>query len=417
MSASIYSKSGDIIFTNAGRIAPGAKLYFYDAETTTPRNTYSDSDLTAERTHPVLADGNGRVPVIYLAYGAFDVKVTTTGGQQLFYHTNLANPAPFDDDTTFDTTAFITTGHIWPELVNESHEGAVRLNGKTIGNASSPATERANADTSNLFAYLYNKLSDTQAPVSGGRTGSAANDFAANKTLTLPSWRGTGPVGFDDMGNTAASLLGSAPVVTGSTILSGSILGANTHTLLGEQLPTHAHVFSATTGTESADHTHAISITSGTESADHTHSISITSATESQSHTHTGTSGTESADHTHTYNTATTKSTTISWNGGGANNTLNVWHGADASVASGGKSATHTHGTTTGNASQTHTHSVSGTSGGKSATHTHLVSGTSAGKSATHTHTITGGSTDSFGSSAAHNNLARSGLVTWFIKL
>lgn len=57
---------------------------------------------------------------------------------------------------------------------------------RTIGSAASGATARANTDTSALYAQLWNALSNTDCPVSGGRGASAAADFAANKTLQLP---------------------------------------------------------------------------------------------------------------------------------------------------------------------------------------------------------------------------------------
>jgi hypothetical protein len=68
---------------------------------------------------------------------------------------------------------------------------------RTIGNASSSATERANADTADLFTHIWDRLSDTLAPCPGGRGGSGAADFAANKRITLPDWRGAGLRGFD----------------------------------------------------------------------------------------------------------------------------------------------------------------------------------------------------------------------------
>lgn len=64
------------------------------------------------------------------------------------------------------------------------------LDGKTIGDASSSATGRANADTETLFTLLWTNCANAECPVSGGRGASAAADFAAHKTLTLPDARG-----------------------------------------------------------------------------------------------------------------------------------------------------------------------------------------------------------------------------------
>lgn len=69
-------------------------------------------------------------------------------------------------------------------------------NGDSIGNAASGGTARANADTSTLFALLWNDHSNTQLPIqdSAGapdsRGASAAADFAANKRMPLPNLSG-----------------------------------------------------------------------------------------------------------------------------------------------------------------------------------------------------------------------------------
>lgn len=83
-----------------------------------------------------------------------------------------------------------TTGDVKMTWKTVADSGWVLWNDGTIGSAASTATTRANADTEYLFTLLWNNVSDTWAPVSGGRGGSAAADFAANKTLMLP--RGVG---------------------------------------------------------------------------------------------------------------------------------------------------------------------------------------------------------------------------------
>lgn len=71
--------------------------------------------------------------------------------------------------------------------------GTVVPNGGTIGSAASGATNRANADTSDLFALLWSVTSNTDYPIQDStgaastRGASAAADFAANKRLPLPN--------------------------------------------------------------------------------------------------------------------------------------------------------------------------------------------------------------------------------------
>jgi hypothetical protein len=131
--------------------------------------------------------------------------------------------------------------------------GYVLANGSTIGSASSGAT-RANADTADLFALLWNNLSDALAPVNGGRGASASADFAANKTITLPDETLRVPV----MHNGGASSL------AGVSAILGAVGGLETHTLIEAELPIvtgHTHGTNAgasTTVSGGADETVAI---------------------------------------------------------------------------------------------------------------------------------------------------------------
>jgi hypothetical protein len=92
----------------------------------------------------------------------------------------------------------------------------------TIGNAASGATNRANADTLNLYTVIWNTYANAQAPVSGGRGVSAAADFAANKTITVMDYRGRFRAGRDTMG-----AFGAANRITGLTAApNGNTMGA-----------------------------------------------------------------------------------------------------------------------------------------------------------------------------------------------
>jgi hypothetical protein len=69
--------------------------------------------------------------------------------------------------------------------------GWLRVDGKSIGSAASGATARANADTYNLFAYLWANFTNAQiaiqdnAGVASVRGASAIADFNAGKRLPL----------------------------------------------------------------------------------------------------------------------------------------------------------------------------------------------------------------------------------------
>lgn len=118
--------------------------------------------------------------------------------------------------------------------------GWLPLNGMTIGDASSSANARANADCQSLFTLLWNN--DSRLTVSGGRGASAAADWAAHKTLALPDTRGRALVGIDQMGaTTTAGVLPSAVIATGSPDSVGSTGGAAQVTLTTDTLPAHGH--------------------------------------------------------------------------------------------------------------------------------------------------------------------------------
>lgn len=123
--------------------------------------------------------------------------------------------------------------------------GYVLASGRTIGSASSGATERANADTQTLFELLWNSMADAQAAVSSGRGASATADFTANKTITLPDMRGRVVAGKDNMGGTTASRLTSTYSMNGTTL--GTAGGAESHTLTTAQMPNHTHSETGTT--------------------------------------------------------------------------------------------------------------------------------------------------------------------------
>lgn len=232
-------------FDELGSPLSGGKLFFIQAGTTsTPQNAYYDTDLTLPLPNPVTLDAAGRVPAFYLADGQIKIRLTSATGITQIEQDNLLVIGPSSGGggggTVDPTTVFQTGDCLWLDYQG-TRNGWVRDNGRTIGSASSGATERANADTSALFVYLWNTFSDTICPVSTGRGANAAADFAANKTITLPDKRGYIPGGLDDMGNSAASRYTGVPVVSGDVTTAGSVIGESLHTLTSGEIPAHTH--------------------------------------------------------------------------------------------------------------------------------------------------------------------------------
>lgn len=202
----------------AGQYPPGALVYFFEANTNTPMTVYADALETTPLTHPVQAFANGRFPPIFVPYRTYRERVTDSAGVLLWDIDGIPNPAPPSSGggsgiiVTQDMV--LNTGDILWNLRGGTRAGFVRMNGRTIGNASSGATERANADTEGLFTYLWNNLDNSVAPVIGGRGATAAADFAANKTITVPTMQGILAGGLDDMGAAAANRLQIAATIS-----------------------------------------------------------------------------------------------------------------------------------------------------------------------------------------------------------
>jgi microcystin-dependent protein len=156
----------------------------------------------------------------------------------------------------------LPAGVMMPFTGTAAPAGWVLCSGCTIGNVTSGATERADADCQELFAQLWTSYTDTTLPIetstgtASTRGASASADWSANKRLTLPDMRGRVPVGLDNMGGTTASRITSGGSgITGTTL--GAVGGSQTHGLSVSQLPAHTHGITVRYATTSADHAHA----------------------------------------------------------------------------------------------------------------------------------------------------------------
>jgi hypothetical protein len=410
---------------HASRPAEGAKAFFFlGGAPNTPITVYADSAESEPHPNPVEADGNGRWPFVSIPFiASYGVRVTTEDAVQLWSDDGIANLDPVEVEVTVPVEERVQTGqHIW-EPIQGIRAGYVRANGLTIGNASSTATERANDDTEDLFIYLWNALADAQAPVSGGRGGSAAADFAANKRITLTNLKGAIPIGLDDMGAVAGSFFTGVTFGSGNATTPGSSAGVNTFSLTAGQLAAHNHSGSTAnaggdhnhtglTGNQNANHTHLVSGNTGTQSAQHTHS----GTTGTRTHSHSGTTGGPTANHLHSFESRNALSLAE------AGVTLgDVWTGLQTRNTNADDSPAHVHNFTTnvdgshdhdfisGVESATHTHAISFSSGTDSINHQHGISA-----SGTHTHTL---SITTAGNADAIVNLPKVLLGTWYIKL
>ena len=215
----------------------GGRLYFYQAGTvSTPQNAFQDSALTIPWPNPFILDASGYVDQLFFADGSIKIRLTDSNGVEKRVKDGLlvvGASSGGGGGSPVDATTVLATGDIKVRYGTGVLSGFVRCNARTIGSATSGASERANADTQSLWEYLWN--TDANLTVSTGRGASSAADWAANKTIALPDWRGRALAALDDMGNSAAGRL-TATYFGTSAIVLGAAGGAESQTLTAAQL-------------------------------------------------------------------------------------------------------------------------------------------------------------------------------------
>lgn len=244
-------------FDEFGKPLSGGLLYIIQAGTVnTPQQPYQDAALTIVQPNPIQLDAAGRVPQFFLADGYIKIRLSDKKGVTQLARDGVLVIGPsagggggggVDPTTLFQTgmmALFYGTGVI---------AGYVRPNSRTIGSASSGATERANADCQALFLFLWQQ--DPNLAVSGGRGANALADWNANKTLTLPDCRGCTFVAMDDMGFTPAGRLTSTYFGANPIVL-GARGGLESNTLDANKIASHYHP----AGIYDPGHAHSASI-------------------------------------------------------------------------------------------------------------------------------------------------------------
>jgi len=221
----------------------GAKAYFFDANTTSPRTVYRDSGLGISHDHPVVANAAGIFPAVFLPSGDYRLRVTDAQGVTIWDVDGISAPtagAATDPGAgSTNPTLLARTGDIKDRYDVGPHTGWVRCNGRTIGNATSGATERASADCEALFVFLW--TIDGGLFVSGGRSATAAGDFAASKTILLPDFRLRVRAGLGRMGSDESPIMPGNFVDSGNNDLLGTTAGRSAIALTIDQMPAHDH--------------------------------------------------------------------------------------------------------------------------------------------------------------------------------
>lgn len=260
LAAGTIPLSGAVQVDTQGQVMPGCLLYTYASGTTTPQTAYQDTSLTIAHANPMSCDGAGRLPFFYLADGSIKIRLTNAAGVDQLTADGLLVVGPSSGGgggSPVDATTVLATGDIKVRYATGTLSGFVRMNGRTIGSATSGATERANADCQALFEFLW--TADANLAVSGGRGASANADWLANKTIALPDLRGRALHALDDMGNSAAGRLTST-YWGGNGIVLGQSGGAESRTLVTGNLP--AYTPAGSIGITDPGHSHTTAVSS-----------------------------------------------------------------------------------------------------------------------------------------------------------
>lgn len=262
-----------IIDTN-GDLIRSARLQVFLAGTTTPAVLYKAADYAngTEHPNPIPVTGAGILPAMYGA-GSFKFRALTSTGAIVWEADGITlTDPPKADDAQGDNLGLLSTGQIAQFYGTGSRAGFVRMNGRTIGNAASGATERSAADTRALYLMLWSE--DDSLVVNGGRGQTAAQDFDAGKSLALPYAPGKILVSMDGMGAPAQNVFpGLSWNSGGSGTRLGSRSGGWTATIGISQLPPHNHeivldvqpgggfTVNGQTSNVTQDHLHGVGVT------------------------------------------------------------------------------------------------------------------------------------------------------------
>ena len=180
-----------------GRPLAGGQLYIIVAGTvSTPQDAFVDVGLTIKMPYPITLDAAGRVPQFFLADGTVKIRLQDRFGVVQLAADAILVIGPSSGGgggASVDPTQLIQMGNMIFRYGVGALQGYVRLNGLSIGDATSGGTERQNSDTQALFQYLYGIDTSLILKDNGGTTvtrTTAVNDFAVNTIRNLVAFAG-----------------------------------------------------------------------------------------------------------------------------------------------------------------------------------------------------------------------------------
>lgn len=98
--SSLFNLPWQQVFDSSGNTLAGAKLYFYAAGTSTPKNVFANVELTTTLPNPVIANGGGRFVPIYMDNSPYKIILNDVDGNLIWSADNVISQ-PVDADVSF----------------------------------------------------------------------------------------------------------------------------------------------------------------------------------------------------------------------------------------------------------------------------------------------------------------------------
>jgi hypothetical protein len=197
--------------TDSGDILSGGKLFFYDSGTAVLKNTFSDPDGTTANTNPVILDGAGRTPNIFLD-GAYKLIIKDADDVQI----EERDPVLASDSTTkgFGAWNAVTTYSI-NDIVRASNNFLYKSLANSNQNNEPSATAAKWTQTQLLDRYNVHEtyiIGDVVIDSIGDIYRSLANSNTGNTPSSSPT----------DWSNTASGAFGAENILTTGTLGAGA---------------------------------------------------------------------------------------------------------------------------------------------------------------------------------------------------
>lgn len=148
----------------AGESIAGARMFFFEAGTSTPLDTFSDEPLTVPNSNPVVCDADGRVPDVFLSPVNYKVVLKEADEDVTIWERDPVNGAVDAEDTIYSPPYLNATDRSVEDWLGDIPSLADFDVDKTGSTSAIPAFNRAYASgESNIYIPPGTYLGDTGA--------------------------------------------------------------------------------------------------------------------------------------------------------------------------------------------------------------------------------------------------------------